>query len=505
MNAQGFSIMADKMYQQRLNGVILKLLNITKQFPRTHLVALSSCATVLVLTLVFVPSQDVAAERSDNDTREVITLAALDSTPALAPAAPKANAAAEQSVPVPLAIEVIDSSLPLITESDSAGSLALAEQQPAATTAAAIPEEHWLRIKVRSGDNLTTLFKKAGLGANEMYPLLNGIKPKKSLHRLMPGEELEFLVIDGELQKIRHTQSPLLSTLITKTDAGYQVDDIERTPEVQQIYKRGTIEQSLFLAGQAAGLSQTKIMELASIFGWDVDFALDIRKGDSFSLIYEELLLDGKVIQDGNIVAAEFTNQGKTFRAIRYTDSKGDSNYYTPDGKSMRKAFLRTPVDFARISSRFNPNRKHPIFKTTRPHKGVDYAAPRGTPIKSSGEGKVVFAGRKGGYGKVVIVQHGQRYTTLYAHMSRIKPGMKRGKRVKQGQTIGYVGSTGYATGPHLHYEFRVNGVHRNPLTVPLPQAQPLPNRERANFTPLATDMLALLETYAQTRLASAE
>ena len=319
----------------------------------------------------------------------------------------------------------------------------------------------------------------------------------------MPGQHLEFLIEGGVLNKIKHEESALLSTLITKTETGYKVDKLERTPEQRHVYKQGNIEQSLFLAGQKAGLSQKKIMEMASIFGWDVDFALDIRKGDSFSLIYEELLLDGEVIKDGKIIAASFTNRGNSFQAIHYTDSKGNSNYYTPDGKSMRKAFLRTPVDFTRISSRFNPNRKHPIFKTSRPHRGVDYAAPRGTPIRSSGDGKVIFAGRKGGYGKAVIVQHGQKYTTLYAHMNKIKPGMKRGKRVKQGQTVGYVGSTGYATGPHLHYEFRVNGVHRNPLTVPLPQARPLPKAEMKKFRPQAKEMLVQLETFAETQLAS--
>ncbi|MEH6812328.1 MAG: peptidoglycan DD-metalloendopeptidase family protein [Motiliproteus sp.] len=462
----------------------------TKQFPKTHLVAICGCALILATALVLVPSKDVAAERSIQ--RTTVALKSPQQTPT-------ADITQQQPTIVTTIISKDNSPPQTLT----AG--AVVAKQPAAQPIAIkppAPVENWLRIKVRSGDNLTTLFKKAGLGANEMYPLLNALKPRKPLNRLMPGEHLEFLIIDGSLTKIRHEESALLSTLITKTESGYGVEKLQRTPDVRHAYKQGTIEQSLFLAGQNAELSQTKIMELAGIFGWDVDFALDIRKGDSFRLIYEELLLDGEIIKNGNIVAAEFTNQDKSFQAIRYTDSKGDSNYFTPDGKSMRKAFLRTPVDFARISSRFNPNRKHPIFKTKRPHRGVDYAAPTGTPIKSSGDGKVIFAGRKGGYGKAVIVQHGQSYTTLYAHMNRIKPGMKRGKRVKQGQTIGYVGSTGYATGPHLHYEFRVNGVHRNPLTVPLPHAAPLPKKERVNFALLAQEMVAQLETLSQTQLA---
>ncbi|MEH6825155.1 MAG: peptidoglycan DD-metalloendopeptidase family protein [Motiliproteus sp.] len=373
---------------------------------------------------------------------------------------------------------------------------------PAHSEEPAISVEEWLTINIRSGDNLTTLFEKANLGANQLYPMLNGIKPSKVLSRLKPGEQVEFLITEGELIKFRHIISPLTQTLISRTEDGYSVDAIELTPEVSHKFRHGSIDDSLFLSGERAGLSQQKIMELAGIFGWDVDFALDIRQGDEFSLIYEELWLDGSRIGEGEIVAAEFINQGRDYQAVRYTDSKGVSNYYTPKGSSMRKAFLRTPVDFSRISSRFNPNRKHPIFKTKRPHRGVDYAAPTGTPIKSSGDGKVISAGTKGGYGKAVIVQHGQTYNTLYAHMSRIKPGIKRGTRVKQGQTIGYVGSTGYATGPHLHYEFRVNGAHRNPLTVALPQASPLPKAERARFTPLASGLLDQLKNLRQTQLA---
>lgn len=467
-------------------------------FPKLHLIALAACICLITVTMVFVPSKDVAAEKN----HEQIELAMNTAT------THNPSSKSSDTVQIKLnpktdnqTVAIANPTLPV----EQTGTPAAADKAKSIIAKAEQPKENWLEIEIRSGDNLTTLFKKAGLGANEMYPLLNGVKPSNTLTRLMPGEKLEFLVDSGKLQKLRHVKSPLNSTLISRTDSGYAVEEIARTPDTRQIYKQGTIDSSLFLAAQSAGISQAKIMELAGIFGWDVDFVLDIRKGDSFKVIYEELMLDGKVIKDGNILAAEFTNRGETFQAIRYSDSEGNSNYYTPEGDSMRKAFLRTPVDFTRISSKFNPNRKHPIFKTSRPHRGVDYAAPTGTPIKSSGDGKVIFAGTKGGYGKVVIVQHGQKYTTLYAHMNRIKPGMKRGQRVKQGQTIGYVGSTGYATGPHLHYEFRINGVHRNPLTVELPEADPLPKKELAKYNPIASNLLAQLENYSQTRLASAE
>ena len=436
-------------------------LELVKRIPtKAHLWAVSACAVVFGIALLL-PSEDVAANKQQLS----ITLEP-----------PAEN----------------------LLQSESEDGPPLAEAKPQLPEV----EEHWLKVQIRTGDNLTTLFDKAGLGANQLYPMLNAIKPSKALNRLKPGEQIEFLIEQGELIKLRHITSPLTQTLVRRNEGGFTVEAIEFEPEISHSYRQGIIEDSLFLSGERAGLSQQKIMELAGIFGWDVDFVLDIRKGDSFALVYEERWLDGEMIGEGNIVAAEFTNQGQNYQAVRYTDSKGDSNYFTPDGKSMRKAFLRTPVDFTRISSKFNPNRKHPIFKTSRPHRGVDYAAPRGTPIKSSGDGKVIFAGTKGGYGKTVIVQHGQSYTTLYAHMTRIKPGMKRGKRVKQGQTIGYVGSTGYATGPHLHYEFRVNGVHRNPLTVSLPQAAPLPKAELGRFKPQTSELLSTLEAYRQTHLA---
>ncbi len=243
-------------------------------------------------------------------------------------------------------------------------------------------------------------------------------------------------------------------------------------------------------------------MELAAIFGWDVDFALDIRAGDSFTVVYEELYLNGEKLRDGDILAAEFNNRGKRYRAIRYQDPRGRTEYYSPDGKNMRKAFLRTPVAFTRISSRFSLGRKHPILHHIRAHKGVDYAAPRGTPIKATGDGKIVFRGRKGGYGNTIIIQHGGRYSTLYAHMSRFARSLRTGRRVRQGQVIGYVGSTGLATGPHLHYEFRINGAHHNPLTVRLPDASPLPRKYRRNFKASTAPYLAQLDLLKRNMLA---
>ena len=244
-------------------------------------------------------------------------------------------------------------------------------------------------------------------------------------------------------------------------------------------------------------------MELAGIFGWDIDFVLDIRQGDQFTVLYEELYLDGENIGNGDILAAEFVNQGKKYQAIRYTDKGGKTDYYSLDGKSMRKAFLRSPVEFSRISSGFSLGRKHPILNKIRAHKGVDYAASRGTPIKATSNGKIVHQGNKGGYGKTIIIQHGTKYSTLYAHMSNYRKCLKQGSRVKQGQIIGYIGSSGLATGPHLHYEFRVNGVHRDPLRVKLPGAEPLDKQYIDDFMTKAESLVAQLDLVRGVQVAS--
>ena len=245
-------------------------------------------------------------------------------------------------------------------------------------------------------------------------------------------------------------------------------------------------------------------MELANIFGWDIDFVFDIRPGDSFSLLFEDRYIDGEKLSSGNIIAASFTNRGKTYQAVRYQNSKGLSNYYTPEGLSMRKAFLRTPLDIFRISSGFNLRRKHPIHKKIKAHRGVDYAAPRGTPVYAAGDGKVIATGYTKANGNYVFIQHGQTYVTKYLHLNNKK--VRKGQTVRQRQLVGTVGSTGYATGPHLHYEFLVNGVHRNPRTVKLPQALPIAQTEKQAFTRRTAPVLAQLAEYqAATRLASTQ
>jgi len=326
-------------------------------------------------------------------------------------------------------------------------------EQDIVEAAASIEPSLWETVTIKSGDTLAAIFSKQGISSSTTHQIATLNEQTRKLRYIQPGEKIEMLLDEHkQLRKMKY------------------IPDITRT---------------------------LVIMDLVSIFGWDIDFSLDIRKGDRFGIVYEELYKDDVKIRNGRILSAEFINDGKTYRAVYYTDPSGDSDYYSPDGKSMRKAFLRSPVEFSRISSRFSNKRWHPVLSKWRSHKGVDYAAARGTPIRASGDGKVSFAGRKGGYGRLVVLQHGGRYTSAYGHLHRYAKGVRSGKKVKQGQIIGYVGSSGLASGPHLHYEFRVNGVHRNPLTVKLPEARPVNAAYLSNFnenTQVYLSMLRLMD-----------
>ena len=372
----------------------------------------------------------------------------------------------------------------------------LQAQQKIIDNANNLAPKQWREFKVKSGDNLARLFKRADIKPQQLDELMKSGKAVKTLTKIFPKDIIRVLSDDdGVLQALRYDINHKSYLMVERTSGVLVAKTYNHQIETRQANASGVIESSLFLAAQEAGISQNIIMELANVFGWDIDFALDIRKGDNFTVFYEELFRNGEKISDGDILAAEFTNNGKIYRAVRYTNPQTNrSEFFTADGKSMRKAFLRTPVDFTRISSRFTVSRYHPVLHKVRSHKGVDYAAKSGTPVHSAGDGKVIFKGKKGGYGKVMIVQHGTKYTTLYAHLKTYNRKLKVGSRVKQGQTIAYVGKTGLATGPHLHYEFRVNGTHRNPLTVKLPESSPVPKRYMADFELTTTPVFAQLE-----------
>lgn len=353
-----------------------------------------------------------------------------------------------------------------------------------------------IKETIKSGDSLSTIFDRHGIHASVLFKLIDDSEHGDLLKTINIGQQFHFYMLpNNQLSKLLYMPDVTNTyEFSTNQDEQFESKLITNPLEAIPTFRKGIIDSSLFVAAAKSNIPENIIMNLVGIFGWDIDFALDIRKGDHFKVIYNELYQDGNMIKTGQILAAEFVNQNRSYQAILYTDPTGLSNYFSPNGKSMRKAFLRSPVKFSRISSRFTSRRWHPVLSKWRSHKGVDYAASRGTPVYAAGDGKIILAGTKGGYGRTVIIQHGGKYTTLYAHLNSYNRNARRGRRVKQGQTIGYVGSSGLATGPHLHYEFRVSGVHRNPLTVKLPAAQPINKKYKAEFDIQKDKLLHMLK-----------
>ena len=365
------------------------------------------------------------------------------------------------------------------------------------------PPIEWRSERIRAGDSFAIAMQRLGHSASMVANIMHIGPVAQQLTHIKPGHLLELYETKSGLEQIRYQIDPLTRLEITLNTTPPKAAVINLPVETRFRHTSADIDSSLYLAGLKANLSDALIMELANIFGWDVDFTLDLRKGDRFTVVYSELYLNAEKVSDGQIYAAELVTRGRQLRATRYEDRSGVISYFTPEGKSMRKAFSRNPLPITRVTSRFNPNRLHPIFKTRRPHRGVDYGAASGTPVRTTGDGKVLFKGKKNGYGNTVIIQHGQRYTTLYAHLKNYSRKLRQGNSVKQGQTIAYVGQSGWATGPHLHYEFRVNGVHKNPLTVELPPAEPVKSAEKQRFLAQIKPYIEQLDTLSARQLAS--
>ena len=399
-----------------------------------------------------------------------------------------------------------------VPEDPAAGTGAPARPEVAASPSAAAagpapssePADDMERVEVRTGDSLFGIFERNGLPQADLAALLSGGESGENLKRLRPGQSIAFQrAEDGRLVRFELEVDELTTLRFVRDEPGFTAETIARNYDRHIAGKNGIIKSSLFAA--AAGVPDPVIMQLVSVLDWDIDFDRDVRRGDSFSILYEELRVDDRLIRAGDILALEFQSSrtGESIRAFRYTDTDSNTDYFAPDGRSLRRAFMRNPIRFKRISSRFSNRRLHPVYKTVRPHRGVDYAAPTGTPIRAAGDGRVTWAGRKGGYGKTVILSHGNGYSTLYAHLSRYEKGTKKGAWIRQGAVIGRVGSTGVSTGPHLHYEFRINGVHKDPLTVELPRADPLDEAELKRFQDTVAPLAVRLDTLGATRLAS--
>jgi murein DD-endopeptidase MepM/ murein hydrolase activator NlpD len=423
------------------------LLNdIFSSFPRHHLVIASWLVVVLATTLTFFPSDNAEAKRSQLEIENNLVELNIDAS----------------------------------SSSNSADDII--------TNMAALTEEQldpWTTLEVKRGDNLASLFKRAGLSSQEMQIVLDSSKEaKNNLRNLSPGQQVSFLTNEqNKLVGLRHVKGALEATLYQRDESHFKIQHEVRDPEIRIQVAVGTISSSLFRDASAAGLPDKMILDVANLFSGVIDFVYEVHAGDRFTVMYEEKFVDGERIGYGNILAAEFSNSGKNHDAYRYTFADGTSSYFSSEGVSLKRAFLRAPLDFIRISSNFNPRRLHPVLKTLKPHRGTDYAAPVGTPVYASGDGRVVDSGFKESNGNYVVIQHGNSYTTKYLHLK--KRSVQRGDRVQQGQTIGLVGCTGWCTGPHLHYEFLVDGAHRNPATIvnQLPRAQTLAKAEMRRFT----------------------
>jgi murein DD-endopeptidase MepM/ murein hydrolase activator NlpD len=370
----------------------------------------------------------------------------------------------------------------------------LALPQPAASDTSF---DFWREEPIQRGDTVASLLQRMGVSEEETARFLQASHDLPAMSRLMAGHMVMARVTsNGRLILFRYMAGDDHLVAIDRVQDEFQVREKQVKLESRPVMRSGVITASLFGATDAAGVPDAIASQMAEVFSGDIDFYRDLRKGDRFSVVYEGLYHDGAIVKTGRLLAAEFVNQGRTYRAVHFRDPKGREGYFSPDGHSMKRAFLKAPLHFTRISSGFTSARFHPILKLWRSHKGVDYAAPRGTPIRAVADAVVAFAGRKGAYGNLIVLRHRRPYSTAYGHLSRYAKGIHAGARVSQGQIIGYVGMTGLATGPHLHYEFRINGMQKNPLTLNLPTAFPLERRYRARFiaeTRPLVDRLALL------------
>jgi murein DD-endopeptidase MepM/ murein hydrolase activator NlpD len=358
--------------------------------------------------------------------------------------------------------------------------------------------------QVRRDDTLDSLLARMNIRNDEAVHFLRYNASARGLAtNLRPGNAVYAQTTpEGDLLELQYKTNSTSVLHVERTTEGYKAFTAEPVLETNSVHKSAVIKSSLFEATDSAGIPDQIAIQLAEIFSSDIDFYRDLRRDDRFSVIYEAGYNDGELLKVGQVLAAEFVNQGKTYRAILHRDPSGKYGYYTPEGKSMHKSFLRSPLEFTRISSGFSLGRFHPILQRMRAHKGVDYAAPTGTRIKAAADGVVAFAGKKGGYGNVIILKHANGVSTLYGHLSRFASGLRKGMKVSQGENIGFVGMSGMATGPHLHYEFLVNGVHRDPLKVALPMATPLPEKYRAEFMAQSQALVAQLDLLSVRHLA---
>lgn len=390
-------------------------------------------------------------------------------------------------------------SLPELKEEDDD----LNEPEKSEDTVAEIKDNEWQFINPRPGDSMAVIFTRLGLSAKNLHAVLDKNPHAKALTNIKPSQQLQFLINQHQLEKLIIPVNAIQVLTVYKAGAVYKTKMTAKKTTTNNIYVSGAVKGSLYTTAQRLGIPSKLVAQMTEILNKQIDFSRSIRPGDQLSLVYEAFYIKDKMIGTGDIQAVRYTSRGKTFEAIRHTKANGEHEYFAPNGTSFKKAFTRYPIKFSHISSTFSVSRQHPILHYKRAHKGIDLAAPIGTPILATADGIIETIGRHNGYGNMIKIKHENPYSTIYGHMLRFQKGLSRGSRVKRGQVIGYVGQTGLATGPHCHYELHVNNQPRNPTTINLPTAAPLSARELASFKTKAGTLLARLKLYESANLAA--
>lgn len=366
-----------------------------------------------------------------------------------------------------------------------------------------VKDNEWQTIKPRPGDSMAIIFNRLGLSAKNLHAVLDKNPHSKALTAIKPTQQLQFLINKGQLEKLIIPMNDIQTLIITRDGKKYKTKVESKKMTTQNQYVTATVQGSLYTTAQKLRIPSKLVRQMTTVLSKEIDFARSIRSGDQFSMVYEAYYVEDKLVGIGDILAVSFTNKGKTSRAIRHTKSNGEVEYFTPQGTSFKKAFSRYPIRFSHISSTFSSSRYHPILHYKRAHKGLDLAAPIGTPIQATGDGVIEQIGRHNGYGNMIKIKHDSKFSTLYGHMLRFQKGLSKGSRIKRGQVIGYVGQTGLATGPHCHFELHVYNQPRNPSTIPIPTAASVPAREMASFKAKSQTLFARLKLFEEAHLAS--
>lgn len=464
-----------------------KVITLFKLLPKKHQILLSILSVITMITMLL-PSEEAQASRQTAGISEQTQINTRYDVPLAFRSPQRPESIEGESSDVPANAEPLSS-----TDALAAGN---ANNQAVESIESALHRdvEHF---NVKNGDTLAAVFDRAGLTSKDVYEITQLPLAKQNLLKIMPGEEIVISKdAKGDLTEVRYRINAISTLVISKNQEQYHEKISEKDVEIRTHFTSAKIKSNFWNSAVDAGLNANQIMQLSTVFGWDIDFALDLREGDSFAIIYEQEYAEGEFLRNGNILAAEFINQDERYTAIRYTDG----NYYSENGTSMRKAFLRSPVDFKYVSSNFNPKRLHPVTGQVKAHRGVDYVAAIGTPIKAAGSGRVIESGYNQFNGNYVFIKHNDTYTTKYLHLT--KRNVSKGANVKQGQIIGTLGKTGRVTGAHLHYEFIVNGVHRNPRTITFPKAESIARKEKPQFDALSRQLMATISQNKQTQLA---